>query len=159
MVTWHLISPCWGGWRAMLRTILHLRPGTTVYTPSGRPIGVRYRVVEASTLHGSHMEAENEMVRVTAIRAYADREEGMPLQKTVNEAIGRCVLHNREMNMVDEALDVRAVRARMHLTQEAFAARFGPDRHRGSRLGAAPPAAQQCCQDAPARDRACAGRG
>jgi hypothetical protein len=28
--------------------------GTTVYTPSGRPIGVRYRVVEASTLHGSH---------------------------------------------------------------------------------------------------------
>ncbi len=27
--------------------------------------------------------------------------------------------------MTDEALDVRAVRARMHLTQEAFAARFG----------------------------------
>jgi hypothetical protein len=34
------------------------------------------------------MEAENEMVRVTAIRAYADREEGMPLQKTVNEQLG-----------------------------------------------------------------------
>ncbi len=34
------------------------------------------------------MQAENEMVRVTAIRTYADREEGMPVQRSVNEHLG-----------------------------------------------------------------------
>ena len=39
-------------------------------------------------LWGLGMSAECEATRVQAIKAYADREEGMPLQKTLNEHLG-----------------------------------------------------------------------
>ncbi|HCP76806.1 MAG TPA: hypothetical protein DIU11_03480, partial [Pusillimonas sp.] len=51
-------------------------PETTVYTPNGRPVDVRYRVVEADSLQASHTDAGQRNPRYPAQLQPRDRSRG-----------------------------------------------------------------------------------